>query len=187
MADLNNSSENPYGPPKDRNYTPWVVGLSIAINAIVAVLFFMPKVEGLDHLDLTFLPMMNAIFNSFTTVFLLAALYFILKKNVTMHKRFIYAAFSSTGLFLITYLTYHALAPSTHYGGEGLLKAIYYFILITHIVLAAVIVPLALVTFFRGINMRVEKHRKIARWTMPLWLYVSITGVVVYLMISPYY
>lgn len=171
----------------ERNYTPWVVGISIAINVIVAVLFFMPKAEGFDHLDLTFLPMLNAIFNSFTTVFLVAALFFIKQKNIQMHRRFILSAFASTALFLVTYLTYHALAESTSYGGEGILVPIYYFILITHIVLAAVIVPLALFSLVWGLSMKVEKHRRIARWTMPLWLYVSVTGVLVYLMISPYY
>ena len=131
--------------------------------------------------------MMNAIFNSFTTVFLLVAFYFIKQKNIKMHRRFIFAAFSSTALFFINYLTYHSLAESTSYGGEGPLRFVYYFVLISHIVLAAPTVLLALITTARGLNMQVEKHRKIARWTMPLWLYVSITGVLVYLMISPYY
>lgn len=179
--------QSEYGPEKNVNYTPWVIGLSIAIIAIVAVLYVMPKDQTVDHDNLAFLPRLNAIFNSFTTLFLLGALFTILKKNVQLHRRFIYAAFASTFLFLITYLYYHSIAPSTSYGGEGAVAYLYYFILITHIVLAAVIVPLALVTFFRGISMKVEKHRKIARWTMPLWLYVSITGVLVYLMISPYY
>lgn len=172
---------------KQRNYTPWVVTLSIAINLIVAILFFMPKVSRFDHWDLTFLPMLNAIFNSFTTVFLLVGFYFIRRNNVKLHRRFILAAFTATALFLVTYLIYHSLAESTPYGGDGVLKAVYYFILITHIVLAAVIVPLVLFTLARGLNMQVEKHRKLARWAMPLWLYVSITGVLVYLMISPYY
>ncbi|GAB7387458.1 DUF420 domain-containing protein [Bacillaceae bacterium] len=174
-------------PVKPRNYTPLVVGLSVAINAIVAVLFFMPKYEGAAHLDLTFLPMLNAIFNSFTFVFLLAALFAIKQKNIVLHRRFIIAAFTTTALFLVSYLIYHSLAESTPYGGEGPLRYIYYFILITHIVLAAAIVPLALTTVARGLNMQVEKHRKVARWTMPLWLYVSLSGVLVYLMISPYY
>lgn len=177
----------PDSTPGQRNYTPWVVTLSIVINAIVVLLIVMPKADRFDHLDLTFLPMMNAIFNSFTTVFLIAAFYFIRRKNVKMHRRFIFAAFTTTALFLVTYLTYHSLAESTSYGGEGLLKYIYYFILISHIILAAAIVPLALLTLARGLNMQVEKHRKIARWTMPLWIYVSITGVLVYLLISPYY
>lgn len=174
-------------PIKERNYTPWVVGLTIAINLIIILLFFMPKFKGFDHLDLTFLPMMNAIFNSFTAVFLSVALYFIKQKNITMHRRFIFAAFSSTALFLITYLTYHSLAESTSYGGTGIMKYVYYFILISHIILAIPTVLLALLTAARGLNMQKEKHRKIARWTMPMWLYVSISGVLVYLMISPYY
>jgi putative membrane protein len=84
-------------------------------------------------------------------------------------------------------VTYHYLTESTSYGGGGPLKYVYFFILITHILLAIVIVPLALITVTRGLNMQVEKHRKIARWTMPIWLYVSLTGVLVYLLISPYY
>lgn len=172
---------------KQRNYTPWIVGLTIAINFIIVLLFFMPKYNGFDDMDLTYLPMMNAIFNSFTTVFLLGAFYFIKKKNIKMHRRFIFAAYSSTALFFVTYLTYHSIAESTSYGGEGPLKIFYYFVLISHIILAVPTVFLALITTARGLNMQVEKHRKIARWTMPIWLYVSISGVLVYLMISPYY
>ncbi|MQR94087.1 DUF420 domain-containing protein [Fictibacillus phosphorivorans] len=172
---------------KQRNYTPLIIGLSIAINVLVAVLFFLPEYEGEIAFDVRLLPRLNAIFNSFTFVFLLAALYFVKQKNITLHKRFILAAFTSTTFFLLSYVTYHYLTESTSYGGEGPLKYVYFFILITHILLAIVIVPLALITVTRGFNMQVEKHRKIARWTMPLWLYVSLTGVIVYLMIAPYY
>jgi putative membrane protein len=182
----NNCSTSSDQPIKQRNYTPIVVILSIIINVVVAVLFFLPKHSNAGF-DLTILPFLNAVLNSFTFVFLLAALYTIKKKNIKMHRRFIFAAFSTTALFLVFYLTYHYLAESTHYGGEGPLRYIYYFILISHILLAIVIVPLALTTVARGLNMQVEKHRKIARWTMPIWLYVSLTGVLVYLMISPYY
>lgn len=171
----------------ERNYTPLIVTLSILINALVAVLFFIPGYDGEVGFNIYLLPMMNAIFNSFTFVFLLAALYFIRKKNIVMHRRFIFAAFTSTALFLISYVTYHGLAESTSYGGSGILKAIYFFILISHIILAIVIVPLALISVARGLNMQVERHRKIARWTMPIWLYVALSGVLVYLMISPYY
>src|SRR5699024_5985123 len=118
---------------------------------------------------------------------LLAALYFILKKNITIHRNFIFAAFTTTTLFLITYLTYHYLAPSTSFGGEGIVKGIYYFVLISHITLAPIVVALALFTLTWGLTRQVEKHKKIARWTMPIWLYVSLTGVIVYMMISPYY
>jgi putative membrane protein len=104
-----------------------------------------------------------------------------------MHRAFIGAAFTSTTLFLVSYVTYHYLTESTKYGGEGALRSIYFFVLLTHIVLAIVVVPLALMSVVRGLQMQVERHRKIAKWTMPIWLYVSFTGVVVYLMISPYY
>jgi putative membrane protein len=173
---------------KQRNYTPLITVLSIAIVGIIVLLYFMPKGDGtIAGINLTFLPLLNALFNSFTFVFLLTALIMIKQKNIKRHRRFIFAAFTTTALFFISYLTYHSAAPSTHYGGGGLLMYVYYFILITHIFLAAVIVPLALISVTRGLNMQVEKHRKIARWTMPIWLYVSFTGVLVYLMISPYY
>ena len=168
-------------------YGRWVILLTLVINGLVAYLFFAEGYQGKVGFDIRILPKINAILNSFTTVFLLAALFAILKKQIRLHFYFIIAAFTTTFLFLITYLTYHFLAESTHYGGTGMIAKIYYFILITHIILAIVIVPLALLTFFRGINNYVDKHRAIARWTMPLWLYVSITGVIVYLMISPYY
>ncbi|MRX72076.1 DUF420 domain-containing protein [Bacillus lacus] len=173
---------------KQRNFTPIIVILSIAINAIVAILFFLPGYDGHIEFDVTILPRLNAIFNSFTFVFLLAALYFIIKqRNVRLHRRFIFAAFTTTTLFLLSYVTYHYLTESTRYGGDGVLRYVYFFILITHILLAIVNVPLVLTTVARGFNNQLEKHRKIARWTMPIWLYVSITGVIVYLMISPYY
>lgn len=172
---------------KERNFTPIIVLLTIVINALVAFLYFMPKYETLSDVDLTILPFLNAVFNSFTFVFLVAALVMIKQKNIKLHKRFILAAFTTTALFLVSYVTYHGMAESTAFGGEGAIRYVYYFILLTHIVLSAAIVPLALVTVARGLNMKVEKHRKIARWTMPIWLYVSLTGVVVYIMISPYY
>lgn len=172
---------------KQKNYTTIIVTLTVVVNAIVAILFFLPKQDRDIPFDLTILPRLNAIFNSFTFVFLLAALYFILRKNIKMHRNFIFASFTTTTLFLISYLTYHYLAPSTSYGGEGFLKTIYYFVLISHVVLAPVVVALALFSLVWGLTNQVTKHRKIARWTMPIWLYVSLSGVVVYLMISPYY
>lgn len=172
---------------KQRNYTPLIVILTIVINALVAVLYFMPKYEGFSDLDITFLPFFNAVMNSFTFVFLVAALISIKQKNIKLHKRFVFLAFSTTTLFLLSYVTYHAMADSTVFGGEGFIQYVYYFILITHIILSIIIVPLALLSVANGLNMKIEKHRKISRWTMPLWLYVSLTGVLVYIMISPYY
>lgn len=136
---------------------------------------------------ITQLPLLNAVLNSFTFIFLLSALLAILKRNITLHKRFIYSAFATTFLFLLSYVTFHFMAESTPYGGAGFLAVFYYFILITHILLAVIIVPLALMSFFTGFKDMRPTHRKWVRWTMPLWLYVSFTGVLVYIMISPYY
>lgn len=172
---------------KQRNYTPLIIIVTILIYAVVALLSYLPGYAGIEKSKITFLPMLNAILNSFTFLFLLGALFAVKKKNIAIHRRLIFSAFGTTLLFLISYVTYHSLAESTPYGGEGILKGVYLFILFTHIFFSAIIVPLALVTVARGLNMQVEKHRKIARWTMPIWLYVSLTGVLVYIMISPYY
>lgn len=172
---------------KQKNYTPLVAVLTVVIVGLVAVLFFLPAYDGEIGFDVKLLPLLNAIFNSFTFLFLMVALVAIMKRNVKMHRTFIGLAFMTTTLFLASYVTYHYLTESTPYGGEGLLKGIYLFVLLTHIVLAIVVVPLALLSLARGLANQVDKHRKIARWTMPIWLYVSLTGVIVYLMISPYY
>src|SRR5690625_4737928 len=172
---------------KNKNYTPIVITLTIIINLLIVLLFFLPKQDRDIPFDITLLPRLNAIFNSFTFIFLLAALFFILRKNVVMHRNFIFAVFTTTALFLITYVTFHYLAPSTSYGGEGILKTIYYVVLISHIALAPIVVALALFSLVWGLTENISKHRKIARWTMPMWLYVSFSGVLVYLLISPYY
>lgn len=174
-------------PKTEKNYTGLVVTLTILINAVILIAFVAPKSDKFSHMDLTIFPLMNAVFNSFTFVFLLAAFYFVKQKNYRIHRNFIFAAFTTTTLFLISYLFYHMNAPSTSYGGEGPLKYVYYFVLITHIVLAIPTVLMALRTTIFGLTDQRPKHRKIARWTMPLWLYVSLSGVLVYLMISPYY
>lgn len=172
---------------KQKNYKPLIWTLTIAINLLVAIAFMLPSINSLKQYDFSFLPRLNAILNSLSFISLLCALFAIKKKNIKRHKSFIFLALFWTGLFLISYLLYHFSTPSTPYGGAGILKGIYLFILLTHILLAAIIVPLVLISIGRGLNMEVESHRKIARWTMPLWLYVSLTGVIVYLMISPYY
>ncbi|MUV36619.1 putative membrane protein YozB [Lentibacillus sp. JNUCC-1] len=172
---------------KDKNYAGPVITLTIIVNGMIAFLFFMPKQDRSIPFDVTILPRLNAIFNAFTFIFLLAALFFILRKNIAMHRNFIFAAFTTTTLFIVSYLTYHYLAPSTSFGGEGIVKSIYYFVLISHIVLAPIVVALALFSLVWGLTRQVKKHRKIVRWTMPIWLYVSLSGVIVYFMISPYY
>ncbi|MEM0999770.1 MAG: DUF420 domain-containing protein [Bacteroidota bacterium] len=170
-----------------RNRTILIWVMTLAINGLVILAFYLPQPEFLQKIDFSMLPAVNAVLNSLTFVFLLSALVAIKQKKIQLHRNLIFAAFTSTGLFLVTYLLYHFSTPSTPYGGEGFIKAVYLFILLTHILLAAAIVPLALFTISRGLRMDVARHRKIARITMPIWLYVALSGVIVYFMISPYY
>lgn len=133
------------------------------------------------------LPLLHAIINGACSVLLLLSFRAIKAKKVAVHKKLNITAFALSALFLLSYVTYHFFVPETSYGGEGPLRTIYYFILISHIVLAAIVLPLILLSFWYGLQNKVEKHKKIVRFSFPVWLYVTITGVVVYLMISPYY
>jgi putative membrane protein len=129
------------------------------------------------------LPDLNAALNSLSAVFLLAGYRFIRSKNIEAHRRCMLAAFACSMLFLISYLIYHYQVGSVPFKGEGTIRAVYFTILITHTILAAAVVPLVLVTLTRALKARFEAHRRIARWTLPIWLYVSITGVLVYWML----
>jgi uncharacterized membrane protein YozB (DUF420 family) len=131
------------------------------------------------------LPALNATLNATSTVLLSLGFYFVRQRRLTAHKRCMLGAFVASTLFLASYLTYHfQVQPgSVRFAGTGGLRTLYYAILLTHIGLAAVILPLALVTLSRALKERFDKHRQIARWTLPLWLYVSVTGVVIYWML----
>lgn len=184
-------SKNQYTPRQasSKNYTAPIVTISLVANIVILLLFFSPiGYKGAINFDLTIFPRINGLLNSFTFIFLLAALIAIIRKNVKLHKGFILAAFSSTLLFLVSYLTFHYLSLETaKFGGEGIIRPIYFFILISHSILAAIIVPLALFALVWGWTNQLDKHRKIVRWTMPIWLYVSLTGVLVFLLMAPYY
>lgn len=162
-----------------------IVAVSIAIPVVVAILLFMPKPP--TRVDVSFLPPLHAGINSTVAVLLVAGYVFIRRKNIAAHRLCMTTALGLSLLFLLSYVTYHTLAPSTKFGGVGPVRYVYFFILITHIVLAAAIVPLALFTVYRAWSNDFARHKIIARYTFPLWLYVAITGVVVYFMIAPYY
>lgn len=134
-------------------------------------------------MDVTSLPTLNALLNATATVFLLFGWRFIRRRDVARHRACMVAALSASALFLVSYLVYHANVGSRPFTGTGAIRAVYFFILITHVVLAAAIVPMVLLTVTRALQERFPKHRAIARWTLPIWLYVSVTGVVVYLML----
>lgn len=173
---------------EDKKLTIPIIIISIAIPVVVAILFYMPHSRDVVHsFDLHLLPLFHAILNATTAVLLLGSLYFIKEGNIKMHKRLNLVAVCLSVIFLISYVIYHSMAPNTHFGGEGVIKYIYFFILITHIILAAIIVPLVLFTLLRAFQKNFVKHKKIARITWPLWFYVAVTGVIVYIMISPYY
>lgn len=173
----------------ERNYAVPIITIALAANIFILLLFFTPFISygGKVNSGVYVLPKLNAIFNSFTFIFLVAALVAIKTKKINLHRGFILAAFSTTFLFLVSYLSFHFLVPSVHYGGSGLIRNVYFFILVTHSVLAACIVFIAPFTLVWGWTMQIRKHKRMARWTMPIWLYVSLTGVVVYLMMAPYY
>jgi putative membrane protein len=174
--------------PIEKKYNKWIVLLSIVIPVAVAVLFMVKlKDLGLDVSPLPFLPPIYATINGVTAVLLIVAVIAIKNGRIQLHQALMKCAIGCSLLFLVMYIAYHMTTPSTKFGGDGAIKYVYYFILITHILLSIATIPLVLVTYVRALAQRFDKHRKIARITFPLWLYVAITGVVVYLMISPYY
>lgn len=164
-----------------------IVFVSVAIPALIAIMFKVAPPQIDHNYDLSILPMFHAGINFTVSLLLLSSWYFIKNKNISAHKACNVLALVLSSLFLVSYVIYHSLTEPTSFGGEGILKGIYYFVLISHIVLSAIILPIVLFTFLRAFTGETERHKKIARWTMPIWLYVSITGVLVYLLISPYY
>ncbi|PJJ83913.1 DUF420 domain-containing protein [Mucilaginibacter auburnensis] len=181
----------------------FVAAISIFVLAVVIIL----NRKVLPTPDVTpaftmYLPKLNAIINGTCSVLLLLSLYFIMKGNVVMHKRINILAFCLSSLFLVSYIAFHYLMKNeTVFGdldGDGILsdmelgavgkvRSIYLVILVSHIILAAGVLPLILLSFYRGLQMQVEKHKKLVRWTYPIWLYVTVTGVIVYILVSPYY
>ena len=134
-------------------------------------------------MSITDLPALNATLNGVATVLLVLGYRHIRRREIAQHRRCMIAAFVTSILFLVSYVVYHANIGSRPFGGQGAIRVVYLTILFTHVVLAAIVPPLAIVTLVRGLQARYDKHRRIARWTFPIWLYVSITGVIVYLML----
>jgi putative membrane protein len=180
----------------------FVAAISVFVFVVVLVLnrHLIPAPATIPGF-VQYLPKLNALLNGTCSILLLISLYFIMHKNITMHKRINILTFCLSSLFLVSYILFHYLKPETLYGdingdgkvtdaekaATGSIRYVYYVILTSHIILAASVLPLILLSFYRGLKMQVEKHKKLVRWTFPIWLYVTITGVIVYLMISPYY
>ncbi|MFL9830402.1 DUF420 domain-containing protein [Flavobacterium sp. ST-87] len=172
----------------EKKYNKWIVTLSIVIPLVVALLFGVNlRKLGFDVQPLSFLPPIYATVNGITAILLILAVRAIKSGKVSLHENLMKTAIACSVAFLVMYVAYHMTSDSTKFGGEGVIKYVYYFILVTHIILSIAIIPLVLITYVRALAQVFDKHRKIARITFPIWLYVAVTGVVVYLMISPYY
>jgi len=167
-----------------KKYRIWTWILSIAIPIVVALLFTV-KIPGVERLG--FLPPIYASINGLTAILLVLSVVQIRKGNKKTHERLMKSCIVLSVLFLGMYVAYHMTSDSTSYGGEGMLRTMYFTILISHIVLSIAVIPFVLVTYVRALLGNFKMHKKIAKYTFPLWLYVAVTGVVVYLMISPYY
>jgi putative membrane protein len=181
----------------------FIAGISVFVFLVVLILNrkVIPPPQHLPAFA-SYLPVLNACLNGTCSILLVVSLFFIMRGKVQIHKRINIATFCLSALFLVSYILFHYMAPETIYGdlnGDGTLDAVereavsggvrtvYLVILTSHIILAAAVLPLILMSFHRGLQMQVEKHRKLVAWAFPMWLYVTVTGVVVYLMISPYY
>jgi putative membrane protein len=172
----------------EKKYNKFIVAISILIPTVVAILFSVKlKDFGINVEPLSFLPPIYAAINGITAVVLVCGVLAIKNGNRKLHERLMTTAIALSVAFLVMYVAYHLTTDSTKFGGEGIIRPIYFFILISHILLSIAVIPLVLITYVRALTNNFDKHKKIAKITFPIWLYVAVTGVVVYLMIAPYY
>ena len=172
----------------EKKFSKFIIAVSIVIPVVVAILFGIKlKDFGINVEPLSFLPPIYATTNGITAIVLVWAVIAVKNGKRKLHERLMTLAIGLSVAFLVMYVAYHMTADSTKFGGEGIVRYVYFFILVTHILLSIAIIPLVLITYVRALAKRFDKHKKIAKITFPLWLYVAVTGVVVYLMISPYY
>jgi putative membrane protein len=172
----------------EKKFNKYIVLVSILIPVVVAFLFSVKlKDFGINVTPLSFLPPIYAAINGLTALVLISAVVAIKNGNRKLHERLMTSAIALSLAFLVMYVAYHMTSDSTKFGGEGIIRYVYFFILISHILLSIAVIPLVLVTYIRALANKFDKHKKIAKITFPIWLYVAVTGVIVYLMIAPYY
>jgi len=172
----------------DQKYNKLIVFVSILIPVVVAVLFNVKlKDLGYNVEPLSFLPPIYATINGITAVVLVSAVLAIKKGNRKLHERLMTFAIVLSLAFLVMYVAYHMTSDSTKFGGEGCIRLVYFVLLISHILLSIAVIPLVLITYVRALAAKFDQHKKIAKITFPIWLYVAVTGVIVYIMIAPYY
>jgi putative membrane protein len=172
----------------EQKFNKFIVIVSIVIPVVVAILFGVKLKDFGYHVEpLSFLPPIYATINGLTAVVLVAAVLAIKNGKRKLHELLMTTAICLSVSFLVMYVAYHMTSDSTKFGGEGIIRPIYFFILISHILLSIAVIPLVLISYVRALANKFAKHKKIAKITFPIWLYVAVTGVIVYLMISPYY
>ena len=164
-------------------YSIWIKIISVAIPLVVAILFNV----RIDYELPIFLPPIYATINALTSVLLVLALMAIKSKKIQLHQRLMQTCIVLSLVFLVMYIAYHMTTDPTPFGGEGYIKILYFFILISHILLSIALIPLVLISYVRAFQKEFPAHKKISKITFPIWLYVAVTGVIVYLMIDPYY
>ena len=164
-------------------YSIWIKIISVAIPLVVAILFNV----RIDYELPIFLPPIYATINALTSVLLVLALMAIKSKKIQLHQRLMQTCILLSLVFLVMYIAYHMTTDPTPFGGEGYVKILYFFILISHILLSIALIPLVLISYVRAFQKEFPSHKKISKITFPIWLYVAVTGVIVYLMIDPYY
>jgi putative membrane protein len=171
----------------DKIAVPVIITLSILVPIIVLILMYLPERYNVFGTQAGTFPFFHAVLNASTAILLMFGYFFMSIGEYKLHRNVMITAFVLSAIFLVSYVISKISNDPTPYGGEGFLRIVYFFILITHIVLSAIIVPLVLFTMYRGLTGEYTKHAKIARWTFPIWLYVAITGVLVYIFMWPYY
>ncbi|MBK8599557.1 MAG: DUF420 domain-containing protein [Flavobacterium sp.] len=172
----------------ETKYNKYIIAVSIIIPVVVAVLFSVKlKDLGIQVEPLSFLPPIYAAINGITAVVLVSAVIAIKNGKRKLHERLMTTAIALSLAFLVMYVAYHMTADSTKFGGEGVIQFVYFFILLSHIFLSIAVIPLVLISYVRALSERFDSHRRIAKITFPIWLYVAVTGVIVYVMIAPYY
>lgn len=170
----------------DKKVFRLIMVLSMVVFAVVVVLYSLPKQDNIPDWA-KFLPTLNASLNGTCSVLLLISLWAIKNKKISLHKQLNITTFLLSSLFLVSYIVFHSFGVETKFPADNPMRPLYLFILVTHIILAAIVLPLVLISFYFGLTDKIVQHRKVSKFTFPVWLYVTVTGVVVYLMISPYY
>ncbi|MEZ4909906.1 MAG: DUF420 domain-containing protein [Saprospiraceae bacterium] len=167
---------------KTLNFVAWILSI-----VVLSTVLMMRRIKIETDFDFSFLPQVHAWLNTGVTVCLILALYFVRQGKILMHQKFIYGAMVLSFLFLVSYVLYHFTEEEVRYCKDGMIRYIYFFILLTHILLAGVSFPFILFTFVKGFTYQIASHRKMAKYVFPIWLYVAVTGPIVYVMLKPCY